>query len=74
MQNELENIKNAKQETFWTVLNKYTISIPRMQRNYAQGRRESDVEQKRENLLNDIFEALETKKIGFKFYLWKCCW
>lgn len=62
MQNELDNIKNATQETFWSVLSRYTISIPRMQRDYAQGRIESDVEQKRENLLNDIFDSLATKE------------
>ena len=62
MQNELDNIKNATQETFWSVLSRYTISIPRMQRNYAQGRREIDVAQKRENLLNDIFDALSSKE------------
>ena len=62
MQNELDNIKNATKETFWSVLSKYTILIPRMQRNYAQGRREIDVAQKRENLLNDIFYALSSKE------------
>lgn len=51
MQNELDNIKNATQETFWSVLSRYTISIPRMQRDYAQGRIESDVEQKKRKLI-----------------------
>ena len=33
------NVKNATKESFWSVINKYFISIPRMQRNYAQGRK-----------------------------------
>ncbi|MCR4660476.1 MAG: DUF262 domain-containing protein [Clostridia bacterium] len=63
MQNEIENIKYATRETFWSILSRYTISIPRMQRNYAQGReREINVTQKRETLLNDIFDALSSKE------------
>lgn len=53
------NVKNASKETFWSILNEYTICVPRMQRNYAQGRKEIDVAQKRDNLLNDIFESLD---------------
>ncbi|HHX70242.1 MAG TPA: DUF262 domain-containing protein [Gallicola sp.] len=56
------NVKNATKESFWSVINKYFISIPRMQRNYAQGREEPEITQKRENLLNDIFESLEIDK------------
>ena len=68
MNNEDLNIKNATQETFWGVINKYKICIPKMQRNYAQGRNESDVVQKRENLLNDIFNALTMKnKLDLNF-------
>ena len=70
MQNDLANIKNATQETFWTVLNKYTISIPRMQRNYAQGRIESDVEQKRENyrtrVKNELVTACNKSYLAYK--------
>ena len=58
----INDAKNASKETFWSLIKKYYISIPRMQRNYAQGRKEPEINQKRENLLNDIFDALNNKK------------
>ena len=57
--NSDNNIRTASSETFWTLLDRYKIKIPKMQRNYAQGREEIDVKQKRENLLSDIFDALQ---------------
>jgi len=54
----------ATEETFWSVLadNKCNIYIPRIQRDYAQGRTEPEPTQIRETFLDDIFRALETKE------------
>ena len=57
--NEENGVKVASNESFWTLLDKYKIEIPKMQRNYAQGREEADIKQKRENLINDIFDSLQ---------------
>lgn len=57
-----ENKTIATRESFWSLLKKCEIEIPRMQRNYAQGREEVDINQKRENLIDDLFTALEEQK------------
>ena len=41
------------------ILDKYTVRIPIMQRDYAQGRYTSEVNGIRENLIKDCFEVLE---------------
>ena len=55
--------KEASRESFWSILsegkNDYTICIPRIQRDYAQGREEPEVVQIRKNFINSIFSSLE---------------
>lgn len=59
--NEVNNSTEATEESFWSILSqkKYTICIPRIQRDYAQGRIGPEAEQIRLHFLNDIFFALE---------------
>lgn len=46
--------------TFWNLINSYKISIPIIQRDYAQGREEEF--EKREKFLNAIFKHLNNKE------------
>lgn len=66
---EINNSNNklsakATEESFWSVLSerKCQIYIPRIQRDYAQGRTEPEPTQIRDNFLEDIFKALESKE------------
>ena len=54
----------ATQETFWSLLSekKYIIYIPRIQRDYAQGRKDQQATQIRQKFIKDIFESLEKRK------------
>ena len=54
------NSAEASRENFWSILNnkKYTISIPRIQRDYAQGRKEPEPTQIRQTFLKDAFNSL----------------
>lgn len=45
--------------TFWELLDEYSIEIPVIQRDYAQGR--ENVEDIRNNFLESIKNALDTK-------------
>ncbi len=54
--------ENNSKYTFWMLLSEYTIKIPIMQRDYAQGRKSETVEAIREELLDSIFNALVTEK------------
>ena len=54
--------ENNSKYTFWMLLSEYTIKIPIMQRDYAQGRKSEAVEAIREELLDSIFNALVTEK------------
>ncbi len=58
--------------TFWELVNEYTVEIPLIQRDYAQGRPldiDKNAAQIRETLLNEIFEALrndnQSKELNF---------
>ena len=44
--------------TFWTLIKEYEIRIPRIQRDYAQGREDNKTSQIRGKLLKDIFSRL----------------
>lgn len=50
----------ASRENFWSILSdkKYTICIPRIQRDYAQGREEPEPTQIRQAFLRDVFNSL----------------
>lgn len=55
---------NASRETFWSLLHGkgYSICIPEIQRDYAQGREEPEATQIRQAFLKDIFHSLESKE------------
>ena len=62
----------ATENTFWGLLSNekenFSIFIPRIQRDYAQGREELEANQIRETFVNDIFNALdkdETLDVNF---------
>ena len=66
MENRIANTsKEASRESFWSLLseekNNYTICIPRIQRDYAQGREEPEVEQIRKTFINAIFDSLRNR-------------
>lgn len=54
--------------TFWRLVNEYTIEIPIMQRDYAQGRISENVTAIRTELLDSIYNALiNEKNMDFDF-------
>lgn len=63
--------EKATEESFWSMLsktgNEFSIYIPRIQRDYAQGRLDDTTSQIREKFVDDIFESIvyyqETKKV-----------
>lgn len=59
--NTVNSLAEASRENFWTILKekKYTICIPRIQRDYAQGREEPEPTQIRQIFLKDVFRSLE---------------
>lgn len=59
--NNIINSTEASRESFWSLLKDkaYTIYIPRIQRDYAQGRNEPEPTQIRQTFLRDVFGALE---------------
>lgn len=56
LQNECEKI------SFWNLLEKYKITIPRIQRDYAQGRENDEAKEIRDNLLDDLYKTIIEKK------------
>lgn len=62
--NAVNTTTDALRENFWSLLSnkKYTICIPRIQRDYAQGREEPEPTQIRQVFLKDVFDALENGK------------
>ena len=48
---------NNSETTFWKTISTYRIVIPRIQRDYVQGRRTRLVENARDALLADIHES-----------------
>ena len=71
MNHDLANKTNATEESFWSMLTKagseFDIYIPRIQRDYAQGRPDDATKQIRDKFVDDIFESLinykQTRKI-----------
>ena len=48
------------ENTFWKLASNYEIHIPKLQRDYAQGREEPGIDQIRKALIDEIFKALST--------------
>ena len=56
------------QNNFWSLLSKYPVTIPIIQRDYAQGRLSKEVEQIRNELLNTLYNAAHIdEKVDFDF-------
>ena len=68
MSSEIQNETNAKEESFWSMLSKagseFSIYIPQIQRDYAQGRTDNATEQIRDKFVDDIFDSLVNYKDG----------
>ena len=66
MSNEIMNKTNATEESFWSMLsktgNEFAIYIPRIQRDYAQGRTDDATKQIRDKFVDDIFESIVNYK------------
>ncbi|MCQ2124180.1 MAG: DUF262 domain-containing protein [Fibrobacter sp.] len=66
MSAEMICMPEATEKSFWEILNKtsdgFNIYIPRIQRDYAQGRMDETSSHIRDNFLNDIFESLVNPK------------
>lgn len=66
MSNEVQNKTNATEESFWSMLSRvgseFAIYIPRIQRDYAQGRPDDATKQIREKFVDDIFDSLVNYK------------
>lgn len=62
MSNEILNKTNATEESFWSMLSRsgseFSIYIPRIQRDYAQGRPDDAAKQIRDKFVDDIFDSL----------------
>lgn len=62
----MTNNSTATRESFWSLLSKQNgenfIYIPRIQRDYAQGREDVDTSRIRDKFLSDIFEAVINDK------------
>lgn len=62
MNHDLANKTNATEESFWSMLTKtgseFDIYIPRIQRDYAQGRPDDATKQIRDKFVEDIFDSL----------------
>lgn len=59
---EIKNKTNATDESFWSMLDKagseFSIYIPRIQRDYAQGRLDPATTQIRDKFVDDIFDSI----------------
>lgn len=53
---------NNQTMSFYQLISKYKIIIPKIQRDYAQGRVDDKTKQIRDNFLENIFNALENNK------------
>src|ERR1035437_6748483 len=54
--------------TFWNLLNEYSIEIPIIQRDYAQGRYSQKINEIRKNLLDNLYSAINNNKnLDFDF-------
>ena len=66
MSKELRNKTNATEESFWSMISKagseFAIYIPRIQRDYAQGRQDGATKQIRDTFVSDIFKSIVNYK------------
>lgn len=53
---------NSNQYTFWELISEYSIEIPIIQRDYAQGREIEKIEEIRNTFLENLYESLENEK------------
>ena len=62
-------MSDINEKTFWLLLKNYNICVPKLQRDYAQGRENNPtIKQIRESLVRDLFTALtEDKKLVLSF-------
>lgn len=55
-------MNESKVYSFWQLINQYHITIPIIQRDYVQGRKNKDVEIVRHEFLRVLFQALKTEE------------
>ncbi|MBK7041930.1 MAG: hypothetical protein IPH46_16065 [Bacteroidetes bacterium] len=56
--------------SFWQLISKNAIEIPAIQRDYAQGKIDSKIEQIRNRFLDALFYALHTNEtLGTDFFM-----
>src|SRR5690606_15025309 len=55
-------MKNNAYNTFWQIIENTGIEIPPIQRDYALGRRISDVSRKRKKFLDNVLSALKESR------------
>lgn len=51
----------GKQYTFWNLIKEYKIVVPKIQRDYVQGRENSTVKKNREEFVGELVDALESE-------------
>ena len=52
----------GKQLTFWKLINEYKIVVPKIQRDYIQGRNNDVVKRNREEFINELIDSLVKNK------------
>lgn len=58
----------GKQDTFWNLINEYKIVVPKIQRDYVQGRENKTIEKNREEFVKELIGSLaENKPISLNF-------
>jgi len=55
--------RQGEKSTFWTLIKKHGVKIPAIQRDYVQGKVDSDsIAEKRKNFLQAVYSALENRR------------
>ena len=62
----------GQQYTFWNLINDYKIIVPKIQRDYVQGRESKTVEKNREEFVKELIDSLVADVI--KFCIWNNPW
>ena len=52
----------GKQDTFWNLIKEYKIVVPKIQRDYVQGRENKTVEKNREEFVKELIDSLVWNK------------
>lgn len=52
----------GKQDTFWNLINEYKIVVPKIQRDYVQGRENKTIEKNREEFVKELIGSLAVNK------------